>query len=710
MPPIARKPESSTNPVAATTPPTYLILHQAAPLAQPPALDGRLDDACWQALPEATEFFDADSAVPRRAASRTSLRVGYDQSGLYFAARCEDENAAAIRATLTRHGEPGLYLDDCLEFYVGDARLACGYRQLVVNALGTQNQSYADANGCHGHNTPPTTWRVATARDNRGWSAEVFFPYDALTGVGLTGAAGELCRFAVRRYVRSAAGRNAVTAPRAGWGHPERLGCLLLAPDVGPAESAWVQTALGKRLAGDWVVPQGESCLWKQGRTVRSARLADAARQATANLQEAMADPRAAEPRYAGALTRAAARLAALPDPDSPLAAAQVLLELGEINLSLRWKYLVAEHGVVCRLPGERFGYFGWPTVERLADGTLIVASSGLRADHICPWGKTVLHTSTDNGRTWSAPRVINDSPMDDRDAGLISLGGQRLLVSWFTLDVRKHVGDALFNGLSPEEVNLWKSALARMTPDALEQWEGSWIMLSETAGATWGAPIRVPVSTPHGPVRLRNGDLLYLGKRYGTNDDLHLACITAVHSVDGGRSWAILGSVPVCPGTDNANYHEPHVVELPSDRLLGMIRIENHAGRDLAGAGLLSFSMMQTESDDGGRTWTPARPLGFHGSPPHLLRHSSGVLLLTYGYRQAPYGQRVAFSRDDGATWDHDWIIRDDGPDGDLGYPSTVELPDGSLFTACYQKAAAGEKCSLLWSKWQLPEKDAIR
>ena len=51
-------------------------------------------------------------------------------------------------------------------------------------------------------------------------------------------------------------------------------------------------------------------------------------------------------------------------------------------------KHLEATHGVVCRLPGERFGYFGWPAVARLAVGltaqptegsTLLVVSSGLR-------------------------------------------------------------------------------------------------------------------------------------------------------------------------------------------------------------------------------------------------------------------------------------------------------------------------------------------
>ena len=44
---------------------------------------------------------------------------------------------------------------------------------------------------------------------------------------------------------------------------------------------------------------------------------------------------------------------------------------------------LTAEHGVVCSRPGERFSYFGWPSVARLGDGTLMAASSGLRAEHI---------------------------------------------------------------------------------------------------------------------------------------------------------------------------------------------------------------------------------------------------------------------------------------------------------------------------------------
>lgn len=367
---------------------------------------------------------------------------------------------------------------------------------------------------------------------------------------------------------------------------------------------------------------------------------------------------------------------------------------------------LVAQHGVVCRLAAEARGYFGWPTVARLTDSTLLVASSGLRSSHVCPWGKTVLNVSHDDGRTWSAPQVLNDSPLDDRDAGIVSLGGQQLLVSWFTTDNRPNLHDAHLRQLFGDvEADSWRPTLTALADEVVQAYQGSWIRLSADAGSTWTAPIRVPVSSPHGPIRRRNGDLLYLGKPFGVADDMLHAAITAARSSDGGHTWQILGQVPLCPGTITGSYHEAHVLELPSGKLIGAIRLENCPGDqgDVTQAGLIHFSTLLTESTDGGQSWTTPRSLGY-GSPPHLLRHSSGALLLTYGYRADPVGQRVGISWDEGQTWQWNWIIRADAPDWDLGYPSTVELADGSLFTVYYQKFAPGEPCSLLWSRWQLP------
>jgi hypothetical protein len=371
---------------------------------------------------------------------------------------------------------------------------------------------------------------------------------------------------------------------------------------------------------------------------------------------------------------------------------------------------VATEHGLICSLPTDFYGYFGWPTIARSEDGRLFVAASGLRNAHVCPFGRTVVCTSYDAGRTWTAPTVINDLPLDDRDAGIVSLGGDRLLVSWFSTDTRLAPVFARYTSSDDlDYVRRYAAGFARTTDEAAARWVGSWIRLSDDRGDTWGPPIRVPVTAPHGPIRLHSGDLFYLGKSFETDTRGHrsgVGAIRAATSADGGHTWQTLGAVPLIEGTEEEQYHEPHVVELPDGRMLGLIRMQNHGDAPrLEDLGLVHFSLVQTESSDGGQTWTTARPLGFHGSPPHLMLHSTGAIVGVYGYRLEPFGQRAMVSRDGGRTWRSDYILRDDGPDGDLGYPSSVELDDGSILTVYYQKlGSAKQKCSLLWTRWHLP------
>lgn len=362
------------------------------------------------------------------------------------------------------------------------------------------------------------------------------------------------------------------------------------------------------------------------------------------------------------------------------------------------------EHGIICRLPEETFGYFGWPSIARMDDGTLVAASSGLRARHVCPWGKTVLNFSSDDGKTWSEPAIINNSLIDDRDAGVISLGGRKLLISWFTSDTRK-MQNWLRQNICKEEYEKSIEFTAQWNNKIVSSNLGSWIRVSED-GINWKNAIRVPVSAPHGPVRLSNGDILYLGKKveadaFNAPAYLKNGVIQAVVSRDGGMSWDGLGEVPIPGDTEYGNFHEPHAVELPSGKLIGMIRYDhsdNFKNYD-------QFCMFHTESLDRGKTWSMAKPTGVQGSPPHLIRHSTGAIICVYGYRKEPYGERAMISYNEGATWETDFILRDDAPDGDLGYPASVELDDGSILTVYYQKYAAGEKPSLLSTRWRLPE-----
>ena len=372
---------------------------------------------------------------------------------------------------------------------------------------------------------------------------------------------------------------------------------------------------------------------------------------------------------------------------------------------------LKAEHGVIASFPDDFFGYFAWPTVARMENGDLVVAASGFRNAHICPFGRTIICMSADDGRNWTAPAVVNDFPVDDRDAGVCSPGAETVVLSWFSSDTRLLLArEEMEDWDDSRKIELYKAGMDRITDSSVKRRAGNWIRTSRNGGDSWQKPVRVALTSPHGPVVLSDNRLLFFGKGYlnelGDTTQLE-AGIGAMVSSDYGASWRGLGVVPLFEGTDGTNYYEPHAVELGKDHFLGLIRLQNGPAKGrLESLGLVPFSMAQTRSRDGGLTWSKAEPLNFHGSPPHLLRHSSGRLVCVYGYRLEPYGERVMVSDDEGETWRFHWILRDDGPDTDLGYPSSVELPDGSILTVYYQKiGSTEEKCSLLWSRWRLPE-----
>ena len=75
----------------------------------------------------------------------------------------------------------------------------------------------------------------------------------------------------------------------------------------------------------------------------------------------------------------------------------------------------------------------------------------------------------------------------------------------------------------------------------------------------------------------------------------------------------------------------------------------------------------------------------------------------MCYGYRRAPHGNRARVSADHGRTWGDEFVISADGMNGDLGYPSTVELADGTLLTVWYETMATPKLAVLRQAKWRL-------
>ena len=359
-------------------------------------------------------------------------------------------------------------------------------------------------------------------------------------------------------------------------------------------------------------------------------------------------------------------------------------------------------HGIVNRVQGSMFCYQGWPTVAKDENGVLYAVASGFRISHICPFGKTVLYTSHDGGNTWSCPTVINDTYLDDRDAGILYMGNGRMLVTWFT-----HSAKA-YHTKYQKPIKNWTPEYATGTvKGALEDYEklpeeerlaGSYVRVSEDYGRTWSEKIPVPVSAPHGPTLCKDGSIIYLGRsNYAADRETVRSEHSENHlyrSRDGGYHWEYESSVtpPAWLG-EGERLVEPHVLELPNGTILGAFRV----------GGRKPFSIALSTSLDGGKSWGEVICTGVSGAPPHLMLHSSGALICSYGRREAPYGERAMISYDYGKTWSEEYILDTQERSSDLGYASTVELEDKSLISVYYQRFGSDAYPSILYTKWSL-------
>ncbi len=276
---------------------------------------------------------------------------------------------------------------------------------------------------------------------------------------------------------------------------------------------------------------------------------------------------------------------------------------------------------------------------------------------------------SSDEGRSWTLPQEVYNSELDDRDASLLTMPDGTVILSWFT---------------STAFEARWTERAARISPKMREELIGSRMLRSADHGYTWDqTPLALPVGNHISPSVLSDGSLLTCG---AVGNDY-----TVFRSADAGLSWrkiAVIDS-PVY-GDGRTILNESHLLEVEPGRIVALFRSSETN----------ICPIYQSESEDGGHTWSRARELPVQGCPPQLLKLRSGLLMCSFGYRQAPYGIRAMFSRDLGRTWDFDNIVtlyRWDG-EPDMGYPSTIELNrDNELLTVFYgswrDKAPGGGK-----------------
>ncbi len=313
-----------------------------------------------------------------------------------------------------------------------------------------------------------------------------------------------------------------------------------------------------------------------------------------------------------------------------------------------------------------------WPNLTMLPNGEVLTAiynqpSHGMWEGDLEAW------VSNDQGETWSRRSTIaeHDRPGIQRSNCSVGFAHNQDLV-------------ALCGGWANRSKKRSKSQ-----PFREEDRMPVHLFRSSDHGHNWHRKSEMPRSpdgelgTPFGDI-VRAGDQRLATTMYAHRPDDSTA-VWLVESDDDGHTWRWTSMI-------NELGNETVILPVDDSRWIAASREEHDT------------HLEQFDSDDGGKTWRRIGPLTLPWQVTgHLTRLRDGDILLSYGNRcPNNYGVDARFSRDGGATWSAPLRIMDN-PMRDSGYPSTVELDDGRLLTACYTQLPGEYQYEMRVATWSV-------
>lgn len=182
--------------------------------------------------------------------------------------------------------------------------------------------------------------------------------------------------------------------------------------------------------------------------------------------------------------------------------------------------------------------------------------------------------------------------------------------------------------------------------------------------------------------IQLRNGRIMFavsLHKSPGDSVFSEYGRNWSYLSDDNGKSWK---SGLEVPDPDSVILQEPGLIELKNGQILMYLRT-------MSGVQYFSYT------DDYGNTWSPAKPGNISSpcSPASIVRiPSTGDLLLVWndnGKNQKRTPLNLAFSRDEGKTWNNNTVLRND-PAGMYCYPA-IHFVNNDVLIAYFDWSSMG-------------------
>ncbi|OHB49022.1 MAG: hypothetical protein A2Y10_01120 [Planctomycetes bacterium GWF2_41_51] len=108
-------------------------------------------------------------------------------------------------------------------------------------------------------------------------------------------------------------------------------------------------------------------------------------------------------------------------------------------------------------------------------------------------------------------------------------------------------------------------------------------------------------------------------------------------------------------------------------------------------------------KSIDGAKSWNYlSLVVNNINNPPAMLKLADGRICIAYGQRYSPYGIKAKISTDNGQTWGSEITLRNDGLSWDLGYPRSIQRPDGKIVTIYYYATVTNPQQHIAATIWQ--------
>jgi hypothetical protein len=168
----------------------FLLCSQGYILAQPPVrelqavkstekirIDGGLDEAFWENVPYATDFFTYEPTIGEPARFRSRVKVLYDEDALYIGAVLFDPSPDSILKELSQRDQGGVNAD-LFWVTINPYRDGQNIFRFEVSAANVQTDIKITS-GRHDRNWD-AVWESQVEITNYGWVVEMRIPYSAI--------------------------------------------------------------------------------------------------------------------------------------------------------------------------------------------------------------------------------------------------------------------------------------------------------------------------------------------------------------------------------------------------------------------------------------------------------------------------------------------------------------------------------------------------